>query len=75
MPKVRSKSPNSSFLTKFTDYFDIDLNRKGSKGSYILSIFVLLFITGGIATLIFLLINNTNNNDNDNDNDNDKDDI
>ena len=38
------------------------LNNKNIK--YILSIIVLLFVAGGIATLIFLLIN-TNNNDND----------
>lgn len=42
------------------------LNNKNIK--YILSIIVLLFVAGGIATLIFLLIN-TNNNDNTNDND------
>ena len=44
------------------------LNNKNIK--YILSIIVLLFVAGGIATLIFLLIN-TNNNDNTNDDDND----
>jgi len=43
-------------------------NNKNIK--YILSIIVLLFVAGGIATLIFLLINFNYNNDT-----NDKDDI
>lgn len=42
------------------------LNTKNIK--YILSIIVLLFVAGGIATLIFLLIN-TNDDTNDDDND------
>tara|TARA_Y100000356_G_C11229008_1_gene273793 strand:- start:154 stop:348 length:195 start_codon:yes stop_codon:yes gene_type:complete len=61
----------SSFNKTKTYSFDVErpikklsesLNNKNIK--YILSIIVLLFVAGGIATLIFLLIN-TNNNDND----------
>lgn len=45
--------------------FDVESPiKKWSKSlKYILSIIVLLFVAGGIATLIFLLINKNNNDD------------
>tara|TARA_B100000427_G_scaffold309143_1_gene297916 strand:- start:254 stop:487 length:234 start_codon:yes stop_codon:yes gene_type:complete len=61
-----------SFKKTKTYSFDVEspikklsksLNNKNMK--YILSIIVLLFVAGGIATLIFLLINNTNDDNND----------
>ena len=77
MSKVKSKSAKSSaklhhtppFSKEYAKYVDIDLSRKGSKGSNIFTLLLLLLVIGGIGTLIFLLINNTNNNDNDNDKD------
>ena len=69
MPKVTTKSPKSPFLKDYTKYVDIDLSRKGSKGSNIFTLLLLLLVIGSIGMLIFLLIDNTN------DNDNDKDDI
>ena len=62
----------SSFNKTKTYSFDVEspikklsesLNNKNIK--YILSIIVLLFVAGGIATLIFLLINTNNNDTND----------
>ena len=44
--------------------FDVESPIKNKNIKYILSIIVLLFVAGGIATLIFLLIN-TNDDDND----------
>lgn len=45
--------------------FDVEspIKKLSKNMKYILSIIVLLFVAGGIATLIFLLINDTNNND------------
>ena len=67
-----SKSPSSlklehtpQFSNEFIKYFDIDFSIKGKIWNNILSIIV-LFVVGGIATLIFLLID-TNNDDDTND--------
>ena len=63
-------SKTLSFKKTKTYSFDVEspikklsksLNNKNIK--YILSIIVLLFVAGGIATLIFLLINKNNNDD------------